>query len=256
MSQTGQDMSSAWVLDELGYLATVEHALVVEYVSVRCALGHDLQPAEGGPATTATQSAATTADILSQRAMTRLRTVVVGLFHAGRTPLVGRADSITSTSGAVIALGPPSLADLQRLVEREDEIAAAVDERYAQLRPAVTTDPVFEGALLSELRSVVEDGTKHAAGVAGLHNALYGLAPDEYLHATRRETDDDFEQGLLNASDRVYHLVPPIVEGWLGQEDSFSFGPISRSLAVEAMFALDEANRLLVRRGMLPPFTP
>ena len=36
------------ILDELEYLATVEHALVVEYLSVFCALGHDLAAEEGG----------------------------------------------------------------------------------------------------------------------------------------------------------------------------------------------------------------
>jgi hypothetical protein len=39
------------VLGELEFLATVEHALVVEYLSVCCALGHDLAADEGGAAT-------------------------------------------------------------------------------------------------------------------------------------------------------------------------------------------------------------
>jgi len=58
------------VLDELGFLAMVEHALVVEYLSV-----------------------------------------------------------------------PPSAAQLERLLEREQAITAAVDARYSRLRPAVTSDP-------------------------------------------------------------------------------------------------------------------
>jgi hypothetical protein len=35
------------VLRELVFLATVEHALIVEYLSVQCGLGHDL-PAGAG----------------------------------------------------------------------------------------------------------------------------------------------------------------------------------------------------------------
>ena len=39
------------VLDELEQLATVEHTLIVEYLSVHCALGHDLGAEEGGATT-------------------------------------------------------------------------------------------------------------------------------------------------------------------------------------------------------------
>lgn len=35
-------LSREQVLDELDFLATVEHALIVEYLSVYCALGYDL----------------------------------------------------------------------------------------------------------------------------------------------------------------------------------------------------------------------
>jgi hypothetical protein len=49
--QAGSDgpLSREQVLDELEFLATVEHALIVECLSVHCALGHDL-PADQGRA--------------------------------------------------------------------------------------------------------------------------------------------------------------------------------------------------------------
>ena len=45
------------VLEELRFLTTVEHAVIVEDLSLHCALGHDL-PAEDGGATTQQGSAA------------------------------------------------------------------------------------------------------------------------------------------------------------------------------------------------------
>ena len=44
MSQPPQNLpvSRDQVLDEVEFLLTVEHALIVEYLSVRCALGYDL----------------------------------------------------------------------------------------------------------------------------------------------------------------------------------------------------------------------
>jgi hypothetical protein len=48
---SGEPLTREQVLDELDFLATVEHALIVEFLSVQCALGHDL-PADQGGATT------------------------------------------------------------------------------------------------------------------------------------------------------------------------------------------------------------
>jgi hypothetical protein len=60
MSQLPQNLplSRDQVLDEVEFLLTVEHALIVEYLSVRCALGYDLDTAHGGPVTEASREAA------------------------------------------------------------------------------------------------------------------------------------------------------------------------------------------------------
>jgi hypothetical protein len=83
--------------------------------------------------------------------MFHLRRVNLGLIDAGRSAQLERAASISSDSVAEIALGPPSPAQLQELLDREEAIAKAVDERYARLGHAVTSDRVFEGVLLDEL---------------------------------------------------------------------------------------------------------
>jgi len=248
-------LSREQVLDELEFLATVEHALVVEYLSVGCALGHDLAPEEGGATTNQGHAAAGAASDLARGEMIHLRGVNFGLVDAGRSAQLGRAASISSDSVAEVALGPPSPAQLERLLEREEAIASAVDERYARLGPAVTSEPVFEGDLLDKLRSViVEDGPTHAAALATLRGSLGDLAPANFLRATRRQATDAFEQRLLDVSDRGYGLILAALRERFTQQEGAAL--TFRDFAVSAMVGLlDDSNRVLVQRGLLPPFT-
>lgn len=137
-------LSREQVLDELEFLATVEHALVVEYLSVCCALGHDLTAEEGGATTDQGRAAAGAAAVLAQGEMFHLKRINEALVNAGRSVRLGRAASISSAAGAELPLGPPDPVQLEHLLEHEKVIASAVDERYTRVRPAVTSDPVFE----------------------------------------------------------------------------------------------------------------
>jgi hypothetical protein len=242
------------VLDELEVLATVEHALIVEYLSVCCALGHDLPADEGGPTTQQGTDAVNAAASLAQSEMIHFRDISRALVASKRSARLDRAERITTASGQVLQV-PPDETSLQHLLEREETLAKAVDDKYAQLAPAVTSDPVFEGDLLDEWRRViVENGPSHVDALADLRTALHGLAPAQFLKATRRETDDAFEQHLLAANDRIYGLVVRAV-GRRFDPDSTVSGAF-QDMAQSAMMALDDMNRLLVRKHLLPPFTP
>jgi hypothetical protein len=240
------------VLDELEFLAKVEHALVVECLSVCYALGYDLGADEGGPTTEQGGEAASAAMFLAQHTeMFHLDDLNVALVHANRAAQLDWAASIPGGPGPAIPLGPPGLAQLQQLAAREHAIATAVDDRYARLVPAVTSSPVFDGDLLTELQSVIVDhGSGHTAAFAAVTDPLTGLAPADYLRATRRDAADGFEQRLLDASDRGYALVIAALR------DQFAVGGSFSSLAVSSMRVLDDINRLLAQRGLLPPFTP
>jgi hypothetical protein len=239
------------VLDELEFLAKVEHALVVECLSVCYALGYDLGADEGGATTRQGSEAAAAASSLAQQTeMFHLDDLNNALVHANRPAQLDRAASIPGGPGPDIPLGPPGLAQLQQLAAREQAIATGVDDRYARLVPAVTSSPVFDGDLLTELQSVIVDhGSGHAAAFAAITDPLAGLTPADYLRATRRDAADGFEQRLLDASDRAYALVIAELNDQFRVAGSFS------SLAVSAMRVLDDINRLLVQRGLLPPFT-
>jgi hypothetical protein len=248
----GDPLTREQVLKELNFLATVEHALIVEYLSVQCALGHDLLPEHGGATTDDLRSLANGIGNLAVEQMRHLKSVNSALVDGGRPAQVERADTI-----AGIALGPPSATQLERLVEREEAIAAAVDERYERLRPAVESEnPVLEDRLRENVQFILALCTNHAEDVAGLRTALHGLATADFLRATRRETTDPFEQRLLAIGDQTYGLLVDIVREWLGPQEDFVSIPPFRDWALRAMTALDDIHRLLVQRALLPRFVP
>lgn len=249
-------MDADQVLDELQALAAVEHALVVEFLSIQCALGHDLEPGEGGAPTPQGRAVADQASALALVSMFRIKGVNVGLVAAGRPAVLDRATGIADPSGVEIPLGPPTTAQLESLPARAEAIAAAVARRYAALVPAVTTDPAFDPDLTDTLRPiVVEDGATHVSSLDELRGLLAGVAPASLLVATRREPGDSFEQRLLDVSDRSYQQVLATLRNRFDQPDFFVGGEF-RALATSAMLGeLDGVNRALVQRGLLPPFT-
>ena len=89
----------------------------------------------------------------------------------------------------------------------------------------------------------------HVATWAAITAPLAGLAPGDYLRATRRQAADSFEERLLAASDRGYRLIIDALKDQFATAGTFS------SLAVSAMRVMDDTNRLLAQRGLLPPFT-
>jgi len=238
------------VLDKLEQLADVEHALIVEYLTVSCALGHDLSAEEGGATSDEGRQAAGAAMGLAQGEMFHLKDICGALVDAGRTPLVGRASSIADATGVLLTLDPPSAAQLRHVIGREKAIAGAVDAAYAGLAPALTPE-VFDEPLLARLRNVVEFGAAHGEGSTRLRDALGEPPPADFLRVPRRETDNPFEQALLRTSDLAYRLVTSALREQFAQPDVFGF----RSLAFTAMDALDSSNRALAHRGLLPAFT-
>jgi hypothetical protein len=147
----GSSLTREQVLDELELLAKVEHALVVECLSVCYALGYDLGADEGGPTTKPGGEAAGAASSLAQQSeMFHLDDLNTALVHANRHAQLDRAASIPGGPGPDIPLGPADLAQLQQLVAREQAIATAVDARYA--RRADVTDDAGRPVVLSAWR--------------------------------------------------------------------------------------------------------
>jgi Ferritin-like len=242
------------ILDQLDELASIEHSLCVEYLSIHCALGHDLEPADDGASAQHVAQAAQAASNAAFSEMRHIRVVNRALVKAGRSPQLARASSIRLESGSEVALGPLDSQQLERLPEREREIASAVDDRYARLRRAVESPtPVFEGELLSEMTSLLSPGPDHSGLASALTEELHGIPPSEYLRALPRQPGDELEQRLLDLNDNCYRLVVGNVQIWFEHEDEVF---TARGQAIDTMNALNMINRLVVERGLLPAFPP
>jgi hypothetical protein len=226
------------ILEEFDYLATVEHALCVEYLFIDCAL---VAPGQ--------------AFVLADFEMRLLRSVNETLRLAGRPPNLGRASHIRRDSAPPLALAPLTPAQLTGFLDREYAIASAVDERYVKLRPAVDphATPALDPELLEQITRVVADGTQHSTWFATLRDALEGRRPDEYLRPVHDEPADELERTLLEISDQHYSLILQSLRTGFTHQDEL-WGPM-RQLAINSMEGLRQVNGLLVERNLLPNFT-
>lgn len=243
-------MTREGLLDELDFLASVSHALCVEYLSIHSALGHDLRSAET-PSGPRVSEAASAAFLAALGEMGLLHRVNRALTLAGRPAQVGRADSLP---GSAIALGAPTVAELERLVAREREIATAVDARWARVCAVIESQPpALDPDLLGQLAEQLSPCPTHSDVVGTLHDKLGGVPATEFLRAAPREPSDDLERGLLALSDGWYVLILSILGAWFANEEQL--GGELRGRALAAMDQLNAVNALLVARGLLPIFT-
>jgi hypothetical protein len=246
-----QSLSRDQVLDEIAFLITVEHALIVEYLSVSCALGYNLEPAPGDPVNQAGRDAAAAGHRLADLLMLRVARLV-RIFSAFRptADVFGRAAEIADASGARISLEPLS-GPLEYLLDREVAIAAAVDARYARLIPAMAVSGPGDDAFSDDLREVVQQGTHHADGVSELQEPLAGQPVAGLLRATRRSGSTDAEKALFQASDRAYGMVVGALQDFYGDLQG------DNNFRLDALAAMDDLNSLnatMVRAKLLPSF--
>jgi hypothetical protein len=241
-------------LDELLFLVTVEHALIVEYLSLCCALGHDLPPADGGPLTESARDAAIAANGLADAQMLRVARLARALWAAGHRLAFGRARSIRDpATGSDISLDPPSREQLEGALDREESIAAAVDARYARLASSLAGNGTVTSGIPEELLDAVRGGTTHAEAVSVLRDRLGAQPIGPLLRATRRFGATAPEQALVRISNSAYLQVVTALTGFYGDLDADRAGEF-RLAALGSMDQLNDANRALVHVGLLPQF--
>src|SRR3954462_9419732 len=193
------------LLAEVGTLATLEHFFIVECLSVQCALGHDLEAAEGGASDPRGRAAADGLAMYAQNTlMHRFGRLNNALVEAGSDARLDRAEKVSSASHPEIPLEPPSDAELQRLVQREHEIAIRIDERYTTLAATVGSVTDLPPLFRDLLQGLIEDGRDPRKTVDRLKDALGDAMVADLLRAPRRPPADAFEQRLLDLSDRSY----------------------------------------------------
>ena len=230
------------VLQQLDHLATVEHSLCVEYLSIHCALGHDLPPVPG-PTGGRVADAAAAAFRLAVREMSHLLQVNGVLTLAGRRAQLSRAASI----------GPVTTPELERLLDRERQIGRAVDQAYDRVCEAFSAqEGLFEDELQGAVTFLLDPCPDHSSRLDDLKEHLEGIPHGEFLRAAPRDPRNAVEGELLDLSDMHYGLIVATVRAWVGHEAEL--GGDLRGRAISAMDNLNVINGLLVQRGLLPRF--
>jgi len=246
---TPESMTAEQFIAQLDELATVEHALCVEYLSVHCALGHDRDPGPDASAhEQAVHHAARAAMNLAMDEMRHLHGVNRALVAARGEPAVARADGVGG-----VPIGRLGAAELEHLADRERAIAAAVDAIYQRLCAVLAAQPtLFHDATLTEVSSLLDPCPDHSTPLTAVLQPLAGLPPGEYVRARPRDPDPESEEAtLVGGSERAYRALVPILATWFAHEDDLFQ---MRSIAIDTMESLNAFNELLVARGVLPPF--
>ena len=212
------------VLAELELLASVEHALVVEYLVACYALGHD--PRRGSR-----------------------------LCDVGCRP--------RCCVGIRQSRGQPDvpLRRSQRRARRGREIPDDGQTRQHQLRvrqpgrslPGRCRGPRPAGSSMRRRPPPGSAAAAHGDSLANLADAFPRHGPPGLVQATRRQAANDFEQRLLDTSDHIYNLPLSSLTARfaiLPREAAFAVHPMPRLV----MDTLDDLNRSLLRRGLVPAF--
>src|SRR5438128_132232 len=180
-------LTSDLVLDELDFLTTVCHAVLVEALTIQGAAGRSRPADEFGPVNDQAEGLAEVAGGIAMNEMFRLKRINDALLAAGRPGETGRAASISSASVPEISLAPLAPEQFIDIVPRELEIGRALGERYARLAPSVAAAPLFSGDLLSQIQDVIEDGQGYPGLLAGYREPLGPVPSGKVVRATRRE---------------------------------------------------------------------
>jgi hypothetical protein len=234
--------------------------VIAEHLQIAYVLGHGLPgPAPGPTGPAVAEAAEKILNLAMFTEMRHLKLVNEFLVAAGRPAQLGQAVGIDHSlmngrersenqpqrraaigSGAMTVFGPLRENDLLALVERETALTAAVDARYARLRPKVDPD------LLD-----LDQCGHHAEDMAEFTGMLAALNSAEYLRVRRHEPAAGIEQSLRRAGQAHYGLILALLAASLNHpEDELSSSLLSQ--AKTAMDALDQFNVQLVGRGLLP----
>ena len=236
------------VLDELAWLATVEHAMCVDYLLLHYALRTvlDAAPEVAG----AVEEAMSIAQNAEMHHLARVNRVLV---RAGRGPVLERASHVVPASGPPVALGTLHPGRFHAFPKGEAAVAATIDTRYVRLKEAVAASgTVFDTELLADLLALLDSLAGHAEAVRTLAGTLDDVDLPEVLRDLRLEPAGDLERDVVALSNRYYRTVVHSVAAGLAHDEALAGQLLS--VATSTMFQLDAVNAVLVTRGLVPPF--
>ena len=236
------------ILDELAWLATVEHALCVDYLLLHYALRTVVETAP--EVAGAVEEALSIAQNAEMHHLARVNRVLV---RAGRAPVLERAAHVVPASGTAVAVAALTPGRFATFPKGEASVAATVDARYARLNEAVASSgKVLDPELLGELMFLLDSVGGHAGRVDTLAGHLKGVDLGKLLGDVRLVPADDLEREVAALSNRYYRTVVEGVAGGLAHDEALAGALLS--VATSTMDDLDRVNAVLVARGLVPAF--
>jgi hypothetical protein len=250
------------VIEELKRLATVEHALCVEYLYAHYSLNAPRElPTTPGPSrlTEAVHRAGQEVFQVAVDEMRHLRWVNEALGTLGQRPVVGRAAEIERDGVHPFALRPLTAEQLQWFIDVEapsQTVGTGLDGMYVQLHQTLVTQRELfpEADRLSHLiKLIIDEGGDHFRRFTAVKRHLAPFTPAQYLRPLGAGDASPLQTQLLTLSDQYYALLLGLLNS------TFELGDRAGGVLIEqarvTMENLHQINHMLAARGVGPRFT-
>jgi hypothetical protein len=260
-------MTRDQIINELKYLATVEHALLVEYLYAHYSLNAPMNLSENETNEQIKRIFAAAYEIFSIAVdeMRHLRWVNEALDLLGEAPSIGRASSIGRNFNRPFELKPLTQEQLQWFIDVEEPSQAineGIDGMYVRLHTSIDQQPqIFpeRDRLVHLIKLIIDEGGNHYERFKSIKQHLEGISQNLYLRTLTDPPQDSILSRLQDLSDANYEVVIASLA------ESFSLGDKASGILIEqsrrAMFNLHEINHYLASKGAhirfkLPPPLP
>lgn len=247
------------VVKELTYLATVEHALAVEYLYSHYSIDSPLdQPDSNNPAS-GRYAAANEVFLVAIDEMHHMRWANEALALLQTGPSVGRAAKLGRELDRPFELAPLTPQQLDWYIEVEapsQAINEGLDGMYVHLHMSIAQQPDLfpeRDRLVPLIKLIIDEGDQHWRRFRAVKTHLSSIAPTDYLRSLTTPQEGTREAALAKLSDQNYAVLIGMLY------EAFLLGDRSAGLMIEqarrAMYNLHETNHFLASRGIAPPFS-
>jgi Ferritin-like len=276
-SAAAEQLGGDDIITELTYLATVEHALTVEYLYAYYSINADRAAAVGDNSSSRIGAAASQVFQIAVDEMRHLMWANLSLRLLGAPASVGRAERIAEPPDRErngrrplfdvaikyldqpFALNPLNHATLDWFIQVEAPskvINQGLDGMYVYILEALEMrrrEIPNADRIIPVIKLIVDEGEGHWERFERIKETLDGIPEERYLRALSNEPPNAEQTEYLQVCDAYYHMLIKSIEL------SLSLGEIAQAqlvgAAVRMMKSLDEMAFVLARQGYLPRFT-
>jgi hypothetical protein len=268
-----KELQFADVVRELTYLATVEHALTVEYLYAYYSMNQSVAQAD---LARRVQAAAKQVFAIAVDEMRHLMWANLALYELGAKASVGRAKTIGEApnparngrkmlSGVTIkylntrfSLNPLDAKTLDWFIRVEapsKKVNQGLDGMYVYILERLRLGQDIPNAerLVPLIKLIIDEGHGHWERFTRIKETLDGIPEQTYLHPINNDAPSATDAKYLALCDSYYQLILKAIEV------SVTLGREAQSelvgAAVRIMQNLDELALVLASRGYLPRFT-